>query len=56
MDLCQWVISCASGLRACDDSCVWQKMRACVHYCMCVTIAVPSGQVVALEIGSTYPC
>lgn len=34
VDLCQWVISCASGLRACDDSCVWQKMRACVHYCM----------------------
>lgn len=67
VDLCQWLISCATGLQACNDGCVWQKkwghvcIIACVggvivFICMCVAISIPSGQVLALEIRLTYPC
>lgn len=36
------IIACGGGVSVC--------------ICMCVTISIPSGLVVALEIGSTYPC
>lgn len=66
-DLCQWVIFMCEWtvgtfrwfvrggkwghvcIMACDGG-------VSVSICMCATISIVSGQVVALEIGSTYPC
>lgn len=61
-DLCQWIAACVRRLRACNVGGVRPKRRSCVRCPLwgllstCLTIALPSFEVMRNLRGLVYPC
>ena len=51
--MCEWTLGCRKWGHVCIIAC---SGGVCMYMRVCVTVSIPPGQVLALEIGSVYPC